>query len=130
MKNILKIAATLSLLSGAAIADPVFGIWKTKPNDNGDFGHVKIAACDDTICGTLVKSFDASGSSVESENLGKLIVWEMTNKGKGKYGGGKIWDPAKDKVYKSKMALNSDNELDVSGCILVICRASSWTRVE
>ena len=58
MKNILKIAATLSLLSGAAVADPVLGVWKTTPDDNGNFGHIKVAECEGEICGTLIKSFD------------------------------------------------------------------------
>jgi len=56
MKNILKIAATLSLLSGAAVADPVLGVWKTTPDDNGNFGHIKVAECEGEICGTLIKS--------------------------------------------------------------------------
>ena len=33
--------------AGAAFADPVEGNWKTKPDDNGNFGIVKIAACGD-----------------------------------------------------------------------------------
>ena len=66
MKNILKIAATLSLLSGAAVADPVLGVWKTTPDDNGNFGHIKVAECEGEICGTLIKSFDSTGASYES----------------------------------------------------------------
>ena len=87
MKNILKIAATLSLLSGAAAADPELGVWKTTPDDNGNFGHIKVAECEGEICGTLIKSFDSTGASYKSENIGKQIIWAMKNKGDGKYGG-------------------------------------------
>ena len=121
MKNILKIAATLSLLSGAAVADPVLGVWKTTPDDNGNFGHIKVAECEGEICGTLIKSFDSTGASYKSENIGKQIIWAMKNKGDGKYGGGKIWSPDRDKVYSSKMVLEGNNQLKISGCVLILC---------
>jgi uncharacterized protein (DUF2147 family) len=52
----------------------------------------------------------------------------MTAEGDGEYSGGKIWAPDRDKVYSSKMALSGET-LEVSGCVLVVCRAQSWTRV-
>lgn len=117
-------------VAGAAMADPVFGNWRTEPDDNGDSGLIRIEACGDKICGTLVKAFDASGAEKESENIGKKIVWDMVNEGDGAYGGGKIWAPDRDKVYASKMQLQGD-KLAVSGCVLggLICRnGGNWTR--
>ena len=131
MKNILKIAATLSLLSGAAVADPVLGVWKTTPDDNGNFGHIKVAECEGEICGTLIKSFDSPGASYESEHIGKQIIWAMKNKGDGKYSGGKIWSPDRDKVYNSKMVLEGNDQLKISGCVLILCRdGGTWTRID
>ena len=131
MKNILKIAATLSLLSGAAVADPVLGVWKTTPDDNGNFGHIKVAECEGEICGTLIKSFDSNGASYKSENIGKQIIWAMKNKGDGKYGGGKIWSPDRDKVYNSKMVLEGNDQLKISGCVLILRRdGGTWTRID
>ena len=131
MKNILKIAATLSLLSGAAVADPVLGVWKTTPDDNGNFGHIKVAECEGEICGTLIRSFDSTGASYESENIGKQIIWAMKNKGDGKYGGGKIWSPDGDKVYGSKMVLEVNDQLKISGCVLILCGdGGRWTRID
>jgi uncharacterized protein (DUF2147 family) len=131
MKNILKIAATLSLLSGAAVADPVLGVWKTTPDDNGNFGHIKVAECEGEICGTLIKSFDSTGASYKSENIGKQIIWAMKNKGDGKYGGGKIWSTDRDKVYNSKMVLEGNDQLKISGCVLILCRdGGTWTRID
>ena len=131
MKNILKIAATLSLLSGAAVADPVLGVWKTTPDDNGNFGHITVAECEGEICGTLIKSFDSTGASYKSENIGKQIIWAMKNKGDGKYGGGKIWSPDRDKVYSSKMVLEGNDQLKISGCVLILCRdGGTWTRID
>jgi len=54
----------------------------------------------------------------------------MVNKGKGKYSGGKIWSPDRDKTYDSKLELHGD-QLKVSGCVLFLCRdGGTWTRVK
>ncbi|MDP4031418.1 MAG: DUF2147 domain-containing protein [Pseudorhodobacter sp.] len=127
MKKYLLTAA-LVLVAGGAFADPVEGLWKTRPDDNGNFGHIQVAACGSKICGTLVKSFNADGSVFASPNIGKKIVWDMVPDGKGGYGGGKIWSPDRDKTYKSKMTL-SGNTLAVEGCVMFICRdGGTWTR--
>ncbi|MCU9847584.1 DUF2147 domain-containing protein [Defluviimonas sp. WL0024] len=129
--KILAFAAALALVAGAAAADPVEGMWKTKPDDNGNYGHVEIAPCGAAFCGVLVKAFDGAGKELDSPNVGKRIVWDMTAGGDGAYGGGKVWAPDRDKTYRSKMQLSGDS-LAVSGCVLggVICRASDWTRVK
>ena len=130
MKKLALIAA-LVVAAGSAFADPVEGLWKTKPDDNGKFGHVLIAPCGDKLCGVLVKAFDSSGAETTSDNIGKQIVWNMAANGDGSYGGGKVWAPDRDKTYNSKMSLSGDS-LAVSGCVLggLICRASDWSRVK
>lgn len=124
-------AAAMIFGATAAVADPVEGMWKTKPDDNGNFGHVQIVPCGGKICGTLVKAFDGTGKEISSPNVGKKIVWDMVAEGGGAYGSGKVWAPDRDKTYNSKMAL-SGNTLSVSGCVLggMICRASDWSRVK
>ena len=109
------------------------GTWCLENNsdDNGNFGHIKVAECEGEICGTLIKSFDSTGASYESENIGKQIIWAMKNKGDGKYGGGKIWSPDRDKVYNSKMVLEGNDQLKISGCVLILCRdGGTWTRID
>ncbi len=128
----LMVAALLALAPVAALADPVEGIWKTKPDDNGNFGHIQIGACGDRFCGTLVKSFDKSGKEMTSPNVGKRIVWDMQSEGGGAYGNGKVWSPDRDKTYNSKMQLNGDS-LSVKGCVMggMICRdGGAWSRVK
>jgi uncharacterized protein (DUF2147 family) len=131
MKKLI-LSAALTFAAGAALAaDPVEGMWKTKPDDNGNFGHVQIAPCGDKLCGVLVKAFDGAGAEMASDNIGKRIVWDMVANGDGTYGGGKVWAPDRNKTYKSKMALNGDT-LSVSGCVLggAVCRDSAWSRVK
>ncbi|MGI9394461.1 MAG: DUF2147 domain-containing protein [Boseongicola sp.] len=124
------LAALAVVVAGPAFAaDPILGTFKTQPGDDGNFGHVQIYECDGAICGVIRRAFDASGAEIESENIGKRIIWDMQAKGGGKYSDGKIWAPDRDKVYKSKMEL-SGTTLNVSGCILIVCRAQTWTRVQ
>lgn len=128
MKKLALITAAV-LISAPAMADDVFGTWKTSKDDNGNYGHIQVEQCGSTICGKLVKSFNSDGSAGPTSNIGKKIVWNMTNQGGGAYGGGKIWSPDRDKTYKSKMLLNG-NKLSVKGCISVICRdGGTWTRI-
>ncbi len=129
MKRFLLTAA-LIFGAGAAFADPVEGTWKTKPDDNGNFGHIQIKPCGSAFCGTLVKAFDGSGKQIESPNVGKQIVWDMMAKGDGAYGDGKVWSPDRDKTYNSKMTLSGDN-LAVQGCVFGICRdGGQWQRLK
>lgn len=120
-----------ALWAGAALAaDPVQGTWKTLPDDNGNFGYVVITPCGEKLCGTLTESFDSTGKPMNSPNIGKKIVWDMLDRGKGHYDSGKIWAPDRDKTYSSTMSLKGDT-LSVAGCILagLICRSQNWTRV-
>jgi uncharacterized protein (DUF2147 family) len=123
-------AALAGLAGGAALADPIEGTWKTRPDDNGNFGHVQIAPCGPAFCGTLVTAFDAAGAAISSPNVGRQVVWDMTAEGGGAYGGGKVYAPDRDKTYAGKMKLAGDR-LSVSGCVLGICRdGGTWTRVD
>ena len=129
MKHLMLSAGFVIGLTGMALADPVDGTWKTAPDDNGNFGHIKVGACGAKICGTLVKSFDSSGAEIESDSNGKKIIWDMVAQGDGYYSGGKIWSPDRDKTYKSKMTL-SGNKLSVEGCVMLICRdGGTWSRI-
>lgn len=123
------LAAAAVLCATAASADPIHGVWKTQPGDDGNYAHVTMSACGGAVCGTLGKAYDSSGKSIPSDKVGKRMVWDMQANGGGKYSGGKIWAPDRDKTYKSKMALSGD-ALKVSGCVGPICRSQTWTRVQ
>lgn len=128
MKTIL-IAVALALVGGAALADPVEGLWQTRKDDNGNFGHVEIKPCGPAFCGTLVRAFDGAGKEIESPNVGKRIVWDMVAYPGGLYDDGKIWSPDRDKTYNGDMTLAGDS-LSVRGCVLGICRdGGTWKRV-
>ena len=80
-------------------------------------------------CGTISNAFSKDGPDPAYENLGKLIIWDMKPHDENSYSGGKIWDPEKDKTYKSKMTVKGD-DLDVEGCISFVCVGEDWKRVQ
>ena len=124
------LAAILAGFATAAAADPVEGIWKTKPDDNGNYGHVKITPCGGAFCGTLIKAFDGSGKQIDSPNVGRQIVWDMVAYPDGLYDDGQIYSPDRDKTYNGDMTLSGDS-LKVRGCVLGICRdGGTWKRVK
>lgn len=130
MKRALLAIVFTALGTAAFAADPVEGTWKTKPDDNGNFGHVKVTTCGKAICGTLVKAFDQSGKEIKSPNVGRKIVWDMVPYGNGLYDDGKVYSPDRDKTYNAEMQL-SGGSLNVKGCVIGICRSGgSWTRVK
>lgn len=115
--------------SAAMAADPIEGLWKTAPQDDGAFGFVQIAPCGPAFCGTLVRGVSGAGEvAMSGGDIGKQIVWDMIADGHGAYSGGKIWSPDRDQTYSSKMQLTGDS-LAVSGCVLGICRdGGTWLR--
>jgi uncharacterized protein (DUF2147 family) len=124
------LAAALALIAGGALADPVEGLWQTRADDNGNFGHVEIKPCGPAFCGTLVKAFDGAGNAIESPNIGRQIVWDMIAYADGLYDDGKIYSPDRDKEYNGDMTLTGDS-LAVRGCVLGICRDGGvWKRVK
>jgi uncharacterized protein (DUF2147 family) len=131
MKKLASIVMAAALWAGPALAaDPIEGIWKTTPDDNGNFGHIVVKPCGAKICGTLTKAFNGAGQEIPSDNVGKAIIWDMVALGEGAYGKGKVWSPDRDKTYSSKMQLSGD-KLSVSGCVLGICRdGGTWTRLK
>ncbi len=130
MKTLILAVALAFAGTAALAADPVEGIWKTKPDDNGNYGYVQIKPCGPAFCGTLIKAFDGAGKELDSPNVGKKIVWDMVAYPDGLYDDGQIWSPDRNKTYNSDMTL-AGNKLSVRGCVLGICRdGGTWTRVK
>jgi uncharacterized protein (DUF2147 family) len=129
MKTLL-IAASLAVFGSAALADPVEGVWQTKKDDNGNFGHIEIKPCGPAFCGTLITAFNGEGLEIENPNLGRQVVWDMVAYPDGLYDDGQIYSPDRDKTYAGEMSLAGDS-LNVRGCVLGICQdGGTWARVK
>lgn len=125
MKKLMSIAA-LVLSATAAMADPVVGRWQTQP-DAGAFAIIRMSTCGAKICGVIESAYNESGQRIQSDNVGKRMVWDMTPQGGGAYRNGKILQPSTGKVYNSKMDLNG-NTLRVRGCVGPFCKSQTWAR--
>ncbi|MDG1115969.1 MAG: DUF2147 domain-containing protein [Flavimaricola sp.] len=127
MKMMMIAVVGLVALAGTAMADPLEGLWRTTADDNGYSGLIEVAPCGAALCGTLIRSFDASGAEASSPNIGRQIISETVARGGGEYRG-KVWAPDRDRTYNSRLMLDGDS-LAVSGCVLGICRdGGTWTR--
>ncbi|WP_265502026.1 DUF2147 domain-containing protein [Paracoccus beibuensis] len=111
-------------------ADPLAGVWRTQPGRDGGYGHVRIAPCGSTLCGTLEQSFDATGRAVMRAGTGALILSGIAATADGRYGQGRILNPETQKDYAARLTLKGDR-LEVAGCVMTICRvAGLWQRVK
>lgn len=80
----------------------IVGVWKTESSDKG-YLHVSIDNCGDAVCGTILKALSLEDEpNADYEHLGKNMIWDMKSNGSDSWSKGKIWDPSKDKTYKSK----------------------------
>ena len=127
MKRIMLALGALMISAGAAMADPLEGLWRTARDDNGNSGLIQVAPCGDALCGTLIRAYDANGNEMASHNVGRLIISETRPRGNGEYRG-KVYSPDRDQTYNSRLMLSGDT-ISVSGCVLGICRdGGTWSR--
>ena len=127
----LLLGLIITAISATAVAGGLDGVWQTAADDNGAYLHVTLGPCDSDsskTCGTITEAFTTQGPDPKYANLGKPIVTHMSSHDGKKYSGGTVWDPEKNKTYKSKLHLKGD-VLDVEGCISFICIGQDWTRV-
>lgn len=126
------IVAALLISSSSSIfaSDELAGVWQTQRSDSGGYLLVEFDECDQAMCGVIIAAYnDQDEQGHAYEHLGKNMVWDMRVKGEGRWAGGNIWDPEKDKTYRSKMSLEGA-ALRVSGCIAFFCRSQLWTKVK
>ncbi|MBE0453351.1 DUF2147 domain-containing protein [Roseovarius autotrophicus] len=129
MRKLVMMTVVLSLGAGAAIAEPLLGMWRTAGDDNGNSGLIEVAPCGSTLCGKLIKSFNAAGQEIPSDNIGRNIISETVPTGGGAYKG-KVYSPDRGKTYNSRLQLSGDT-LKVSGCMFGVCRdGGHWLRVK
>lgn len=127
MKNLVLAVIGLIALAGAALADPIEGLWQTEVDD-GSYALVTIAPCGPAFCGVISRTFNASGE-YQSENIGRQIVINMVPTGAGEYEG-QVWRPSNDKVYLGKISLTG-TQMRLRGCVAggLFCAAQAWVKV-
>jgi len=130
MRKALLGAAALIAMGTTAMADNLIGDWRTAADDNGNSGIIRITQCGSSLCGTLVQAFDSTGSVIQTDNVGRQIIWDTNPTGSAGEYAGMLYSPDRDRNYRSRLQL-SGNSLTVSGCVMggAVCReGGTWRR--
>jgi hypothetical protein len=54
------------------------------------------------ICGRLIGAYDAIGTQIASEEVGKRIVWDMRQEGRGAYRYGEVCTPDRGHTHDAR----------------------------
>jgi len=136
----LTTVAALSAAAQTATTSPE-GQWLTP----GGSATVRIRPCAaraDRLCGTIVALRQPNGADGrpvrDAANpdralrtrpvVGIDLVRDFRADGRGRWSGGRIYNPQDGKTYNSRMRLNPDGTLRIEGCVLVVCQGQTWTR--
>ncbi len=107
---LLAIAASVAM-TGAALADPIEGNWRTQSGETAAIGK-----CGGAYCITL-KTGDHAG-----KRIGRLAG------GDGNYSG-TITDPDDDKEYSGSASVSGSN-MRLKGCALkIFCKTQNWKKM-
>jgi uncharacterized protein (DUF2147 family) len=144
MRRLLLTLAGLTALARPALAaDPAEGVWLVQDGK----ARVRIAPCVGQaakLCGEVVWLQNPNGKDGQprrDENnpdvrlqvrplMGLAMIRDFRAAGPGRWESGTIYDPKAGKTYASKMRVMPDRTLKVEGCVMMICKAQTWTRVE
>jgi len=111
------------------VADPIFGLWRTPPDNQGSYGEITIGPCDEAICGIITGGSAGAGAAPTADLDQRAVFWDMRAQGQGRYSGGKVWSPQMDLTVNGRLTLTGD-ALDVTGCLLGVCRSGGvWQRI-
>ncbi len=113
----------ISVASMAFAADPLANTtWQTY-DEGKPKGVVKITESNGVLTGKLISTVSEKGQ----KHIGMTIISGLKADGNGKYSGGKITDPEKNKTYKLTANLNGSN-LDLKGHLGPFSRSQTWKK--
>ena len=115
--------AGISLASMAFAADPLHNTtWQTF-DEGKPKGVVKITESNGVLTGKLISTTSEKGK----KHVGMTIISGLKADGGGKYSGGTITDPEKNKTYKLTANLSGSN-LALKGHLGPFSRSQTWKK--
>src|SRR5512139_3361495 len=134
--HMLPIALLLAAPAGPAQTTPgVSGNWIVQDRS----AVIAIAPCGSRVCGRIARALIRKPGHPDTDVrnpdpslrrkplIGLQILSGFVPDGD-RWDQGSIYDPESGKSYRSILRLGPDGSLNVSGCILFICRTQRWTR--
>ncbi|WP_201528941.1 DUF2147 domain-containing protein [Psychrobacter frigidicola] len=115
--------AGVSMATMAFAADPLANTtWQTF-DEGKPKGVVKITESNGVLTGKLVSTVSEKGQKY----VGMTIISDLKADGNGKYSGGTITDPEKNKAYRMTANLNGST-FDLKGYIGPFSRTQTWKK--
>jgi uncharacterized protein (DUF2147 family) len=125
--------AVLALPFPAAAAPSIFGNWVTDDHS----AVVRIDRCGNALCGTVARVLNAKAPSTDVHNpdpahrkrplVGVAVLSGFHGAG-ADWSGGQAYDPKAGRSYRSRLKLEGNDRLQVTGCVFFLCRTLTWTR--
>lgn len=134
MKNFFGVCLLCLWASNSFAADSITGLWTTIDDETGAAKSVvQIYDYQGKLYGRVVKLFKnpqakAKNIAGSPQILGLDILWNLVDQG-AKFGGGKVLDPVKGKIYSSEAWLDNGN-LILRGKIGPFGRNQTWHKNE
>jgi uncharacterized protein (DUF2147 family) len=140
MRGIASVATTLllglSMAGGPALAqtaEDAFGVWLNPENQS----NVEFYKCGEGLCAKITKVSDGQKTDDKNPDAAKrnrpvvgLVIMEGAKKSGANTWSGTLYNRADGKSYSGTVTVKAKNSLDLSGCVaLVVCRTTTWTRV-
>jgi len=130
---VLGAGASLLAATPAFAAGTIFGRWITDDRS----AIVRIDRCGGQLCGTVERVLNPRAPAYDVNNpdpvrrtrplVGTMVLHGFSGSGSA-WTGGQAYDPKAGRSYRSRLRLESDSQLRVTGCISFICRSMTWTR--
>ncbi|MGZ8337354.1 MAG: DUF2147 domain-containing protein [Allosphingosinicella sp.] len=114
-----------------AIPPGMAGDWLTADRS----AIVRIGSCGRSLCGRIVRVMARGAPPNDANNPARALrprpligVAVLSGFPQSGVGDGRAYDPKSGRSYRSRLRLNADGTLRVTGCVSVICRSQTWTR--
>ena len=121
-KSMLAVAG-ISMATMAFAADPLANTtWQTF-DDGKPKGVVKITESNGVLTGKLISTVSEKGK----KHVGMTVISGLKADGGGKYSGGNITDPEKNKTYRMTASLEG-NTLNLKGYLGPFSRIQTWKK--
>ena len=137
ISTVMAVVLTALALAGgpasAQSADDAFGVWLNPENQS----NVEFYRCGDGLCAKVTKVSDGQKTDDKNPDPAKrdrpivgLVIMEGAKKSGDNKWSGTLYNRADGKSYSGTVTVKSKSMLDLSGCVaLVVCRTTTWTRV-
>ncbi len=117
----IALASFVAGLTGTARAADPYGVW-VRPSTGT---QVNFYDCGGKLCGKIVAVKDQA----RKKEIGIVIMKGAAKAGDNKWEGD-LLEADTGKIYSGVVTLEGPSALNLKGCVLMVCRGETWTKVK